>query len=86
MALLLYSENNYLCISFYIVNFKYQKPYLVKERLERFESDETRLTANIKEANEFKQRVKDASVKIISETISEDGNSAEVIMEIFIKG
>ena len=66
------------------LDFTTIKQYLVEERIVELMFAESEMK-NVETANKFKNRVKGSTIKVLSETISEDRNSAVVVVKIFIK-
>ena len=68
------------------LDFATVKKYVVKKRIERLEKAEREMKEDVERANEFKNETKNVTFKVLSETISEDGNSAVVLLEVFFDG
>ncbi|MDR1552386.1 MAG: DUF4878 domain-containing protein [Prevotellaceae bacterium] len=64
------------------LDFETLKKCVSSERLPGIAKEEKNFKENPEEAADFMLMVKDAEIEIISETISEDGNSATVIVKI----
>jgi hypothetical protein len=64
------------------LDFATIKQHLASERIARFEEAEKEMKENPNNAADFIFKIKDAKIEIISEIISEDGNSATVIIKI----
>jgi len=69
------------------INFDFEtlKKHLAKNRLDRLEDDEREFSEDIESRDDFLKVVKDAKIKTLSEEISEDGQSATVVVQIKLK-
>ncbi|MDR0754234.1 MAG: DUF4878 domain-containing protein [Prevotellaceae bacterium] len=64
------------------LDFATMKKHLASERLSRLEQEEQDMKENPNDAADFILKIKDAKIEIISEKISEDKNSASVVIKI----
>ncbi|MDR2651938.1 MAG: DUF4878 domain-containing protein [Prevotellaceae bacterium] len=64
------------------LDFETLKKHIPSKRMTRLEEKEKNFKENPDEAADFILMVKDAKIEFISETISEDGNSATVTVKI----
>ena len=65
------------------LDFNTIKQYLIEERIERLEETEKDIAEDVEYANKLKKTLKNVTFKVVSETISQDGNSAVVVIEVF---
>ena len=64
------------------LDFKTVKQYIAKDFIESVDQIEKHMIEDVAAANNFKNDVKGTTCKILSENISEDGNSAVVETEV----
>ncbi|MDR0421035.1 MAG: DUF4878 domain-containing protein, partial [Prevotellaceae bacterium] len=68
--------------AFIKMDFETVKKCLTENRIERFEERAKNLLEDSLQTDKFRQMAKDASYKIVSEKISDDGNSAAVVVSM----
>jgi hypothetical protein len=69
------------------INFDFEtlRKHLAKNRLEYLEESEKEFAEDAESRDDFLKVVKDAKIKALSEEISEDGQSATVVVQIKLK-